>query len=83
MTYRKPGKRETETRMVDPYHLANINGEWYLFAYDHGRKDIRTFAPVRIQSVKPTAKRLSVREKFSLEKRLRDQFRRACGRGCV
>ena len=38
-------------RLVDPYHLANINGEWFLFAYDHARKDIRTFVPARIQSV--------------------------------
>ena len=74
MTYRKPGSRETETRIVDPYHLANINGEWYLFAYDHGRKDIRTFAPVRIQSVKQTGKTFERPEKFSLEKRLRDSF---------
>jgi len=51
MTYRKPGRSELELRIIDPYHLANINGEWYLFAYDHGRKDIRTFAPARIQSV--------------------------------
>ena len=29
-TTRKPGRRDTELRLVDPYHLANINGEWYL-----------------------------------------------------
>jgi len=81
MTYRKPGKRETETRVVDPYHLANINGEWYLFAYDHGRKDIRTFVPVRIQSVKPTGKTFERPEKFSLEKRLRDSFGVHSGEG--
>src|SRR5436853_4508712 len=44
-TYRKPGQKQTERRRVDPYHFANINGEWYLFAYDHLRRDIRTFAP--------------------------------------
>jgi predicted DNA-binding transcriptional regulator YafY len=81
MTYRKPGKREAETRIVDPYHLANINGEWYLFAYDHGRKDIRTFVPVRIQSVKPTGKTFERPEKFSLEKRLRDSFGVHAGEG--
>ena len=43
---------EPERRVVDPYHLANINGEWFLFAYDHGRKDVRTFAPARILDVK-------------------------------
>ena len=50
LTYRKPGQRQTEPRVVDPYHLANINGEWFLFAYDHLRKDIRTFVPARIKA---------------------------------
>ncbi|HZL78737.1 MAG TPA: WYL domain-containing protein, partial [Candidatus Limnocylindrales bacterium] len=31
--YRKPGQ-PAEKRLVDAYHLANINGEWYLFAFD-------------------------------------------------
>src|SRR5450759_3472088 len=45
--YRKPGQ-PAEKRIVDAYHLANINGEWYLFAYDHARKDLRTFVPARM-----------------------------------
>jgi predicted DNA-binding transcriptional regulator YafY len=81
MTYRKPGKHEAETRIVDPYHLANINGEWYLFAYDHGRKDIRTFAPTRIQSAKQTGKTFARPEKFWLEKRLRGSFGVHSGEG--
>jgi proteasome accessory factor B len=56
LTYRKPGQRQPEPRLVDPYHLANINGEWFLFAYDHARKDIRTFVPARVQAVKLTGK---------------------------
>jgi predicted DNA-binding transcriptional regulator YafY len=74
LAYRKPGQTKPEARVVDPYHLANINGEWYLFAFDHARKDIRTFAPARIQSVKPTGKAFERTQKFSLEKRLRDSF---------
>src|SRR5438477_5403097 len=35
LAYRKPGHKETEPRVVDPYHLANINGEWFLFGYCH------------------------------------------------
>jgi proteasome accessory factor B len=73
LLYRKPGQKP-ETRIVDPYHLANINGEWFLFAFDLARKDIRTFAPVRIQSAKPTGKIFQRSQKFSLEKRLRDSF---------
>jgi proteasome accessory factor B len=79
--YRKPGQQKTEARLVDPYHLANINGEWFLFAYDHSRKDIRTFVPARIQSVKPTGKTFERTQKFSLEKRLRDSFGVHSGEG--
>jgi len=78
--YRKPGQK-AEPRIVDPYHLANINGEWFLFAFDEARKDIRTFAPARIQSVKPTGKTFERTQKFSLEKRLRDSFGVHSGEG--
>jgi predicted DNA-binding transcriptional regulator YafY len=81
LAYRKPGQTKPESRIVDPYHLANINGEWYLFAFDHARKDIRTFAPARIKSVKPTGKNFARPEKFSLEKRLRDSFGVHSGEG--
>jgi len=78
--YRKPGQ-PAEKRLVDAYHLANINGEWYLFAYDHARKDLRTFVPARIQSVKPTGKTFERTQNFSLEKRLRDSFGVHAGEG--
>jgi predicted DNA-binding transcriptional regulator YafY len=80
LNYRKPGQ-QAELRIIDPYHLANINGEWFLFAYDHARKDIRTFAPARIQSAKATGKTFERTEKFSLEKRLRDSFGVHAGEG--
>jgi predicted DNA-binding transcriptional regulator YafY len=81
LNYRKPGQRKTEQRLVDPYHLANINGEWFLFAYDHARDDIRTFVPARIQTVRPTGKTFERSQKFSLEKRLRDSFGVHSGEG--
>jgi proteasome accessory factor B len=81
LAYRKPGQARPELRLVDPYHLANINGEWFLFAYDHARGDIRTFVPARIQSVKPTGRTFERSTKFSLEKRLRDSFGVHSGEG--
>src|SRR5437667_10381919 len=74
LTYRKPGRKETEPRVVDPYHLANINGEWFLFAHCHLRNAIRTFVPARILEAKPTGRAFVRPHKFSLEKRLRDSF---------
>jgi predicted DNA-binding transcriptional regulator YafY len=81
LEYRKPARRATETRIVDPYHLANINGEWFLFAHCHLRRDIRTFVPARIQSLTPTGKTFVRPQKFSLEKRLRDSFGVHSGQG--
>jgi len=81
LIYRKPGQQQTESRIVDPYHLANINGEWFLFAYDHLRKDIRTFVPARIKSLSRTGKRFQRVQKFSLERRLRDSFGVQSGQG--
>jgi predicted DNA-binding transcriptional regulator YafY len=74
LTYRKPGCPEAEQRVVDPYHLANINGEWFLFAYDHLRQAIRTFVPSRIRAVQPTSRTFVRPVTFSLAKLLRDSF---------
>jgi predicted DNA-binding transcriptional regulator YafY len=79
--YRKPGSEKPETRTVDPYHLANVNGEWFLFAFDHARNDIRKFVPGRIRGVKPTGKTFERSAKFSLEKQLRDSFGVHSGQG--
>lgn len=81
LTYRKPGRKETEQRLVDPYHLANINGEWFLFAFDHWRKAIRTFVPARILAMEKTGETFAPPHKFSLEKRLRDSFGVHSGHG--
>ncbi len=81
LTYRKPGHEAAELRLVDPYHLANINGEWYLFAYDHLRKDIRTFAPARIKQIRATNKTFARPERFSLDSRLRGSFGVHAGKG--
>jgi proteasome accessory factor B len=81
LTYRKPGRTESEPRTVDPYHLANINGEWFLFAYCHMRKDIRTFVPARILDLQPTGKSFVRPQSFSLKRRLRDSFGVRSGEG--
>lgn len=74
LVYRKPGAQQSEERIVDPHHLANINGDWYLFAFDQLRQAIRTFAPARILSVEPTGKTFARSARFVLEQQLRDSF---------
>lgn len=74
LTYRKPGARADETRVVDPVHLANVNGDWYLFAFDQLRQDIRKFVPARIRALEPTGKVFARQARFELEQQLRDSF---------
>jgi predicted DNA-binding transcriptional regulator YafY len=81
LTYRKPGQQQPEQRIVDPYHLANINGEWFLFAFDHLRNDLRTFVPSRIKAIRPTGGTFERRKRFSLHERLRGSFGVQSGHG--
>ena len=74
IVYRKPGQKKGEVRTIDPYHLANVNGEWFLFAYDHLRGAIRTFVPARIQKVEKTGEHFKRSLKFSVEELLRNSF---------
>ena len=81
LNYRKPGAKNPEARVVDPYHLANVNGEWFLFAFDHARKGIRKFVPARIQAIRQTGKSFERSKEFSLETELRDSFGVHSGEG--
>jgi predicted DNA-binding transcriptional regulator YafY len=81
LVYRKPGNAQAEERIVDPYQLANINGEWFLFAFDHLRQDLRTFVPARIKRLDETGRTFARPAKFAVEKRLQDSFAVFSGKG--
>jgi len=72
--YRKLNGTRADSRIVEPYHLASIDGQWYLFANDLARKDIRTFVVGRIQSVPLVGRRFERPDDFSLSERLMGSF---------
>lgn len=45
-------KSELKHRTVDPYQAVFARGTWYLFTYDHNRKDHRIFALNRMKNLK-------------------------------
>ena len=71
--YKKPN-REPEERTIDPYQIANINNEWYLYAFDHKRCDIRCFLPTRIEWAETTGKIFERPNSFSLDNYLSSSF---------
>lgn len=72
--YCKLGKSKHEPRRVQPYHLGCIENQWYLFAYDQDRQQMRTFVLARMKEVHSTGKRFSRPADFSVSKHLGDSF---------
>jgi predicted DNA-binding transcriptional regulator YafY len=62
-------------RRVDPYRLLSLDGAWYLIAYCHSRKDVRTFVPTRIEALEATGKFFQPPADFDLEAYLAGAFR--------
>lgn len=51
VNYLTPGG-EPSVRKLDPYHGVRFEGDWYVVAYCHLRKEIRTFSLARMISAK-------------------------------
>jgi predicted DNA-binding transcriptional regulator YafY len=74
--YRSLNSGETSARLIDPYHIAHLHGEWYVFAYCHKAKALRQFGLPQIQTVTLTTERFEVPGDFDAEKLLSRAFRR-------
>jgi predicted DNA-binding transcriptional regulator YafY len=75
VVYYSIGRNKTETRVIDPYHLRHTYGTWYLIAYCHTRKAIRTFAVKQIRSIIPLQERFVIPKDFSIDKYLEHSWR--------
>src|SRR5438067_4252512 len=72
--YRKLKSSGYEARRVRPYHLGCLENQWYLFAEDLDRKQVRTFALPRMRKASLTAKGFRRPADFSISKILRGSF---------
>jgi predicted DNA-binding transcriptional regulator YafY len=67
ITYYSASRDALGDRVVDPYHLHNIRGDWYLIAYCHGRKDVRDFLMSRIREWDILKDKFQINPSFSIE----------------
>lgn len=72
--YRKIDGDEWETRRLQPYHLTEFDGGWYVIGYDPDRKARRTFALQRIRKARPAKVRFLRPADFSLNDHLGGSF---------
>jgi predicted DNA-binding transcriptional regulator YafY len=68
-----------KTSRVAPVHLANLQGDWYLFVQYDGFENFRQLALARIQSVKLLSKKADIVGSFDPKKELANTFSRFAG----
>lgn len=67
MTYFTAETASIKSRQVEPLHLRNHLGKWYLIAFDHLRQDVRDFYLGRIRDLELTEEHFKARENFDLK----------------
>lgn len=72
--YRGLKDKRFAPRRVQPYELVSADHQWYLFAFDPMRKDIRKFVPGRMKAVQRTKTRFVKPKDFSAIKQLQNSF---------
>jgi proteasome accessory factor B len=72
--YRKLESRRHEVRRIQPYHLACIENQWYLFGLDLVRRQLRTFALPRMRALRNTRNKFQRPADFSIRDHLSDSF---------
>ena len=72
--YRNLDTDKAQGRVVHPYHLACIDGHWYLFAFDVKRQAMRTFALPRLRSPELTTERFTIPKSFNIGDYLKGSF---------
>ncbi|HQR40003.1 MAG TPA: WYL domain-containing protein [Blastocatellia bacterium] len=79
MTYFTAMTGETGTRRVDPLHVRNHQGDWYLVAFDHKRKEVRIFLLGRIRELTVLDTKFTPRKGFDLAAFLESSFQMFVG----
>lgn len=64
---------------VSPVHLANLQGDWYLFVQFEGHDNFRQIALSRIQSIKLLKNKTVISGTFDPKKELADTFSKFAG----
>ncbi len=74
--YQSLHAQQPKTHAVQPCHLANLDGEWYLFAYDPKHKEIVQYSVGRIESVTVSERTFTLPATVNMGKLLADRFGR-------
>ncbi len=71
--------QKNKTSRICPYHIANLQGEWYVFGVHEGYEDVRQFALARIEKADLTTKSFMIADDFDPRALLEKSFGRYVG----
>ncbi len=74
MDYASPRSNQPKAHTVHPLHMANIEGDWYLFAFDTRWKDIAQFAVSRIIKAELKDDPFTIPKGFNAKRLMEDRF---------
>lgn len=75
--YQRFGSSTVQELVLEPYHLTNLQGEWYLFAGTEGQNSWRQYSLGRIQGAEVTETAYIVPETFDPAEVVHGSFGRA------
>jgi len=75
MRYYTASRDAHTERVVDPYHLYNSQGDWYLVAFDERRQEVRSFLAGRIEEWKLSGQTFVPDPNFSIGAWMKGAFR--------
>jgi predicted DNA-binding transcriptional regulator YafY len=81
ITYRSEGKPNAKSHLLYPYHIANIQDDWYVFGVIPPHDNIIQFALSRFESVKTTKKSFQFSAQEDVKKRIQEAFGHFIPRG--
>lgn len=72
--YQKLESNRYEQRRIQPFHIASLENQWYVFGQDLDREQLRTFALPRMRDARATSTRFRRPADFSISKVLSGSF---------
>lgn len=74
IVYDKISRSIPEKRTINPYHLRNFNGDWYLIGLNKERNKVRVLSVSRIREVRITDRSFDIPYEFSVKEYFKDSF---------
>jgi len=72
--YASPRSKQPKEHIIHPLHMVNIEGDWYILAFETRWEDIAQFAVSRIKKAELTTDTYTVPKGFDIDRIMKDRF---------